>query len=90
MKTRLRKEQVMCKIKQIFFLTALLSCVFLVIFGFRTAVEAQEDLSVLKGWRRYSDAENALYNAIAGEAYKFLDSRDRMIEDFRSLSKIFF
>lgn len=37
---------------------------------------AQDDLSILKSWRMYSDVENALYNSIADEAYRLLDERD--------------
>jgi dienelactone hydrolase len=67
-----------------FFSFVLWCCVFASVSGFETNVKAQENLSVLKGWRRYSDAENALYNEIAREAYRFLDNRDRMIEGFRT------
>ncbi|HUU28784.1 MAG TPA: acetylxylan esterase [archaeon] len=56
-----------------FYLTALLTCALL--FISEVSSFAQEDLSVLKGWRLYSDAENMLYNKIAGEAHHFLDLR---------------
>lgn len=54
------------------------------IIGWAPAVEAQDDLAVLSGWRRYSDVRNALYNSIAAEAYSFLDARDRRIEGLRT------
>ena len=39
------------------------------------AQQPQEDLSVLAGWMRFSDAPNALYHHLAEEAYVVLDAR---------------
>ena len=39
------------------------------------AQQPQEDLSVLGGWMRFSDAPNALYHHLADEAFAFLDAR---------------
>jgi len=39
------------------------------------AQQPQEDLSVLAGWMRFSDAPNALYHHLADEAYERLDAR---------------
>jgi len=39
------------------------------------AQQPQENLSVLAGWMRFSDAPNALYHHLAGEAYTLLGAR---------------
>ena len=39
------------------------------------AQQQREDLSVLGGWMRFSDAPNALYHHLADEAFAFLDAR---------------
>ena len=55
-------------------------CVILCLFFCLTApVSAQEDLTVFTRWRQYSDVENALYENIASEAYRFLDKRESTI-----------
>jgi len=46
---------------------------------FPALVTAQEDLSILKGWKLYSNAGNALYNEISEEAFHYLDKRDSTI-----------
>ena len=37
---------------------------------------AQDDLTVLTGWRQFSDARYAFYKYMAEEAYEYLDARD--------------
>jgi cephalosporin-C deacetylase-like acetyl esterase len=37
--------------------------------------QQQEDLSVLAGWMRFSDAPNALYHHLGEQAFAFLDAR---------------
>jgi len=50
------------------------------IAGMASNVCAQEEsLSVLERWRGFDDAENALYNAIAAEADRYLQERDRLV-----------
>lgn len=51
-------------------------------------VMAQDDLDVIsKGskWLHYTDAPNALYHHLAGEAYEHLDRRAKMIAGFSAL-----
>ncbi len=45
---------------------------------------APEDLSVFGGWRMYAGAKNALYNDIAGRAYRSLDVRDRSLAGLKT------
>jgi dienelactone hydrolase len=58
---------------------------FITAFLFSTFAFSQtEDLSVLKGWREYTGADQALYNEIAGKAYSFLDSRDAALSRIKT------
>jgi dienelactone hydrolase len=45
---------------------------------------AQEDLSVLKDWRRHVGAKDALYSEIAQRAYRFLDARDSALAGLKT------
>lgn len=56
--------------------------VFLVlVFSLAGSLGAQEeDLSILASWKRYEGAGSILYNALANEAYWYLDERDRTLE----------
>lgn len=47
-------------------------------------LRAQEDLSVLNGWMRFTDAENALYHHLSGQAYDLLEARARRVAGLRS------
>lgn len=42
-------------------------------------VNAQDDLTVIKGWLRFSDAHNSLYHYLSDEAYQLLRSRTEKI-----------
>jgi len=48
-----------------------------VFFPLHGNVEAQDDLRVFARWRMYSDVSNSLYDAIAKEAYRYLDEREK-------------
>ncbi len=54
-----------------------------VLFSFTSISSGQanppEDLSVFSNWRMYAGAKNALYNDIAGRAYRMLDARERAL-----------
>jgi dienelactone hydrolase len=63
-------------------LSVLFSFLFLAIS--LSPVSAQEDLAVLKGWRQYANAGNALYNEIASRAGVSLDARDRALAGLKS------
>lgn len=58
-------------------------CVMTACFLFKSPASGQanppEDLSVFGGWRIYAGAKNALYNDIAGRAYRLLETRDRAL-----------
>ncbi|MHB9028870.1 MAG: alpha/beta hydrolase family protein [Candidatus Latescibacterota bacterium] len=56
----------------------------LVTAGSLSPASAQEDLTVLKGWRQYSNAGSALYNEIALRASVSLDARDRTLAGIKS------
>ena len=83
------KYQVKKMIKELAFnkcltgLTILCCCMIPGLAVTRGTVFAQEDLSVLKSWRIYSDARSALYNKIAGEAFLYLSRRDSTLEEIR-------
>ncbi|MCE5249258.1 acetylxylan esterase [bacterium] len=51
------------------------------------AANAQDDLSVLKTWKAHENAQNALYNLIASESYRFLDARDQTLAGIRSVDQ---
>jgi len=52
-----------------------ISAIFMFLFSANACAQT-EDLTVLKGWRQYAGADQALYNEIAREAYLSLDRRD--------------
>ncbi|MDP2983783.1 MAG: acetylxylan esterase [Candidatus Latescibacter sp.] len=52
-----------------------ISAIFMFLFSANACAQT-EDLTVLKGWRQYAGADQALYNEIVREAYSYLDSRD--------------
>ncbi len=57
----------------------------LLIFGMHSSAAAQEeDLTVLKGWRHYSNPDNSLYTEIALRSYASLDLRDRALAKVKS------
>ncbi|HKJ69196.1 MAG TPA: xylan esterase, partial [bacterium] len=45
---------------------------------------AQEDLSVIEDWRHHSDAPNALYHHLTGQAFDFLSQRKETIAQLRT------
>ncbi len=55
--------------------------ILVLVFSLSLNVGAQEeDLSVLASWKRYEGAGSILYNALANEAYRYLDERDRKLD----------
>ena len=54
----------------------------MLIFTFTAAdtVFSQDELSVFSGWNKFSNSNNALYNEIAGEAFEYLDAREKSLE----------
>jgi dienelactone hydrolase len=67
----------------VFFLPAIMLLTFMTL----SPASAQEDLTVLKSWRQYSNAGNALYNEIAFRASVSLDTRDRTLSKLKSKSQ---
>ena len=57
-------------------------CCMLLLYS-NTTVVAQEDLSVLNG-KLYSDAQNILYHHITGEAYRYLETRDKALAGIKT------
>ncbi|MBN1293233.1 MAG: acetylxylan esterase [Candidatus Latescibacteria bacterium] len=54
----------------------------LLIFSCLTTLNvfSQDELSILSGWKKFNNADNALYNEIAGEAYEYLETREKSLE----------
>ena len=51
------------------------------------AQQPQENLSVFDGWMRFSDAPNALYHHLAGQAFTLLDARRDRVARLRTASE---
>src|SRR5699024_11045790 len=55
-------------------------------------VQAQDELNVIRGessnnsWLRYSDATNALYHHLSGQAFEMLEERKKKVSKLNSLS----
>ncbi len=49
------------------------------------AAQAKNDLDVIKSWIRFSDAPNALYHHLAGQAFELLDKRANTVAAIHSL-----
>jgi dienelactone hydrolase len=59
--------------------------IFLVSVFVCSPLQAQEeDLSVVEDWMAFTDAENALYHHLTGQAYDLLDERKRKVRTFRT------
>ncbi len=62
---------------------------FILVFSFGSKAIAQEELNVIRTkeepWLHYTDARNALYHHLAGEAYQLLQARAKAIQDINSL-----
>ena len=63
-------------------------CFFLLLLAYAgwtpAPVHAQENLDVLAGWMRFTDAENALYHHLSGQAYDLLAERARRVAELES------
>ncbi len=46
----------------------------------------EQDLNVIKGWMRYSDADNSLYHFYSDKSHKFLDRRETEISHLKTKS----
>ncbi|GAA5522623.1 hypothetical protein Asal01_02585 [Fodinibius salicampi] len=70
----------------------LLCCLSLVFLFTSNSARAQDDLKVIQGessnsnWIHFSDAHNALYHHLAGQAYDLLDKRSATISELNTLS----
>ncbi|MBN8860463.1 MAG: acetylxylan esterase [Sphingobacteriales bacterium] len=77
-------QQLFIKIRQgicsMYILGALLS-----ICTYNAAAQAKNDLNVIKSWIRFSDAPNALYHHLAGQAFELLDKRANAVAAIHSL-----
>ncbi len=74
-------EKAGCAMKRATFFACL--CLVL-LFSLTAAAQEEENLDVFVQWRKYANAENALYHAIADEALTYLDARDRRLASFRT------
>lgn len=68
--------------KRIIIVYSVSACFLMIIFFFHTyAVLAQEEnLNVLERWTEWSDPENMLIHHLNDHAFRYLDSRDKLIE----------
>lgn len=62
------------------------TCFLMIIFLFNpSSIQAQEEnLNVLERWTEWSDPENMLIHHLNDHAFRFLDSRDELIESLRT------
>ncbi len=56
----------------------------ILLVGVISPMTGQEDLSIIQDWRHYSDAPNALYHHLTGQAFELLSHRQETVAQLRT------